>query len=211
MDLKTMTLYSYVVRHDTGFAPNPYGGFCTLACCKPGLRKRARVGDWIIGLTPRALGSKIIYFMCVDEILTYEAYWNDSRFINKKPQHSKEYHRMVGDNIYEPRPNGSFKQHSSQHSNGAIENHSNKEHDLNGKYVLISQRFSYFGAYPLVLPPNLDALRVGRNYRCRFSDEVLQAFELFVRDKVLGMVAIPTGALRPERCKRVCEMVILKD
>ena len=77
--------------------------------------------------------------------------------------------------------------------------------------MLARRGFSYFGAYPQVLPPNLDALRVGRNYRCHFSDKVLQAFELFVRDKVLGMVAIPTGALRPERCKRVCEMVILKD
>ena len=30
-----MTLYSYIVKHDNGFAPNPFHGFCTLACCKP--------------------------------------------------------------------------------------------------------------------------------------------------------------------------------
>jgi len=27
-------LFSYVVDHDYGFAPNPSGGFCTLAKCK---------------------------------------------------------------------------------------------------------------------------------------------------------------------------------
>ncbi|MGB8310859.1 MAG: hypothetical protein WCE81_03220 [Halobacteriota archaeon] len=40
----TSSLYSYVVRTDSGFAPNPFGGYCTLAylpdweekssCCK---------------------------------------------------------------------------------------------------------------------------------------------------------------------------------
>ena len=29
-----MSLFSYVVARDTGFAPNPSGGYCTLANCK---------------------------------------------------------------------------------------------------------------------------------------------------------------------------------
>lgn len=33
------TLYSYVIRQDSGFAPNPYYGVLTLACCKPRIRK----------------------------------------------------------------------------------------------------------------------------------------------------------------------------
>ena len=33
-------LFSYVVDHDYGFAPNPFGGFCTLAKCKYGTTKR---------------------------------------------------------------------------------------------------------------------------------------------------------------------------
>ena len=37
-----MTLYSYTVAADTGFAPNPFHGFCTLACCKPGIRRTAQ-------------------------------------------------------------------------------------------------------------------------------------------------------------------------
>ena len=44
-----MKLYSYVMIYDTGFAPNPFWGYCTLATCKPGIRRPAEQGDWIIG------------------------------------------------------------------------------------------------------------------------------------------------------------------
>jgi hypothetical protein len=38
-------LYSYVVVKDSGIAPHPYGGLCSLALCKPVIRRRADVGD----------------------------------------------------------------------------------------------------------------------------------------------------------------------
>ena len=31
--------YSYIITRDYGFAPNPFGGVCTLATCKPKIRK----------------------------------------------------------------------------------------------------------------------------------------------------------------------------
>lgn len=36
---KERKLYAYKMTHDTGFAPNPYFGVCTLACCKPRIRR----------------------------------------------------------------------------------------------------------------------------------------------------------------------------
>lgn len=48
-------IFSYVVDHDYGFAPNPDSGLCSLARCKFGspekanLVEKARVDDWIIG------------------------------------------------------------------------------------------------------------------------------------------------------------------
>src|SRR5690606_8959470 len=42
-------LYSYVLRHDDGEAPNPYRGTCTLTICKPDIRRTAEVGDWVVG------------------------------------------------------------------------------------------------------------------------------------------------------------------
>jgi len=43
---KVDVLYSYIVKTDTGFAPNPFHGFCTLACCKPIMRRKIR--DYIV-------------------------------------------------------------------------------------------------------------------------------------------------------------------
>lgn len=44
------TLFSYVIPHDGGSAPNPYFGICTLAICKPVIRRTAKVEDWVVGL-----------------------------------------------------------------------------------------------------------------------------------------------------------------
>lgn len=77
-------LFSYVVDHDHGYAPNPEGGFCTLAKCKYGSKKRnivelAEVGDWIAGtggviLSKSAGHGKLIYAMRVDEKIPLAEY-----------------------------------------------------------------------------------------------------------------------------------------
>lgn len=82
-----MTVWSYKVARDYGFAPNPFHGVCTLACCKPLIRGHADIGDWVIGAGSKANGlwGKIVYAMIVDETLTFDQYWNDHRFQVKKP------------------------------------------------------------------------------------------------------------------------------
>ena len=72
-----MKLYSYVIRMDYGFAPNPYSGICTLATCKPQVRGYASVGDWIAGFggkdTP--VYEKLVYIMRVSEKkITFDEY-----------------------------------------------------------------------------------------------------------------------------------------
>ena len=44
-----MKIMSYIITHDYGFAPNPYGGFLTLATCKPKIRNSAKIGDILVG------------------------------------------------------------------------------------------------------------------------------------------------------------------
>lgn len=147
-----MTLYSYVVKHDTGFAPNPFHGYCTLACCKPAIRRTAGEGDWVVGLTPKGTGSRIVYFMRVDEApKTFAEYWSDSRFIAKRPHYDDGLLAKCGDNIYKPKGAG-YRQLPSMHSNRELESPENKKRDLDGKYVLISETFSYFGSKPRELP-----------------------------------------------------------
>jgi hypothetical protein len=80
--LDQRNLYVYVVDRDFGFAPNPFHGCCTLATCKPEIRKGARIGDWLMGVGGsrlRATG-KCIFLMNISEILTFETYWADTRF-----------------------------------------------------------------------------------------------------------------------------------
>lgn len=188
-----MRLYSYVVVHDTGFAPNPFWGYCTLANCKPAIRRTAQVEDWVVGLSPKYAENRLIYAMRVEEILSHDAYFADARFGPKKPDYSQgQVVCKSGDNIYEPRSEGGFHQLQSMHSNGTDENPWTKAHDLSGKKVLVSKTFCYFGSQAISLPPDLDCLKVGRAHRCRFSEDTISLFLEFMSDKPVGVHAPPT-------------------
>ena len=186
-----MRLYSYIVTHDTGFAPNPFWGSCTLANCKPAIRRTAHVGDWIVGISPKAKGNKVIYAMQINEIATFEHYFNDDRFSIKIPDYDKEVVCERGDNIYRPLQNGNFQQLQSMHSDGVNENPTTKAHDLGGFNVLVSHNYYYFGSKALILPPNLDVLKVGRAHKNRFPPEVITVFLNFISYQQSGVNAPP--------------------
>jgi hypothetical protein len=189
-----MKLHSYIVVHDTGFSPNPFWGYCTLACCKPVIRRTANVGDWVAGLSSKAEGNRLIYAMQIEEILTHEAYYRDSRFTAKIPAHStgRIVHKC-GDNIYKPLPDGGFQQLRSMHSNGEDEDPQAKDYDLGGKNVLISRTFYYFGSHSPRLPGALLALQGGRGHKNRFSDPVISEFMQFLAGYRTGVHGNPTG------------------
>ena len=192
--MRTMKLFSYIVTHDTGFSPNPFWGFCTLADCKPAIRRTAQVGDWIVGLSPRANGNRFIFAMEVNEILDYAQYYRDQRFVNKRPDYTKEYViYKTGDNIYKPLKYGGFQQLRSIHSNGENENPKTKVHDLGGMNVLIGSRFHYFGASGPDLPEFLSEMKVGRAHKNRFSSETISKFLEFISTYPLGINASPTN------------------
>jgi hypothetical protein len=189
-------LYSYVVTFDAGFAPNPFWGYCTLACCKPGIRRMAQKGDWVVGLTRKKVGNKVVFAMRLTvKPLTFEQYFSDKRFKTKRPNlRSSDPRRWCGDNIYRPRGKGRFDQIPSFHSNpkDCSEDKEEKDKDLRGEAVLISRDFYYFGSHPRRLPPNLRPLVVGRGYRCRFSDKTIKSFETFIRKRPGGIHANPS-------------------
>jgi len=135
-------LFSYVLASDTGFAPNVTGGYCTLACCKPVVRRVARVGDWVVGTLPKYFGrNRVGYLMRVSETVTFDDFFNDDRFGKKKP--SVDPH---GDNIYFKK-DGEFLQLENNH-------HSEKdvEHDTKADRVLVSSLFWYFGGEAPEMP-----------------------------------------------------------
>lgn len=95
-----MKLYSYIVARDFGFAPNPFFKFCTLATCKPKIRKHASVGDWVIGTGAKVrygYSGRLVYAMQVSEILDFDTYWNDERFLQKRPNLNGSLAVLYGD------------------------------------------------------------------------------------------------------------------
>jgi len=82
-----MKLSAYIITVDAGFAPNPFGHYCTLACCKPTIRRNAKKDDIIVG-TASAHSPKpghLVYAMRVKCVLPYQNYWSDSKFASRKP------------------------------------------------------------------------------------------------------------------------------
>ncbi|CAM6902034.1 hypothetical protein ACOJ84_001341 [Morganella morganii] len=142
-------LYVYIITRDFGFAPNPFHGYCTLATCKPKIRKSAKVGDWILGVGGANLKSvkhKCILLMKVTEKISFNDYWHDTRFSIKKPARNGSHVQMLGDNIYHQDENNQWIQEDSHHSNanGSF-NMTNLERDTSSDQVLISDHFYYFG------------------------------------------------------------------
>ena len=79
-----MTLFSYIVRYDDGYAPNPFHGFCTLAYCKYPMRPYVQEGDYVVGLGKKELGNRLVYAMRVTEALEHDRYLQDPRFEERR-------------------------------------------------------------------------------------------------------------------------------
>lgn len=151
-----MELFSYKVARDYGFAPNPFGKYCTLATCKPGIRKHAVVGDWVIGTGTRKYKNEnsLIYAMKVDEKISFNQYWHDQRFQYKKPIFNGSLKQAFGDNIYYFDKNA-WHQSNSHHSNAdGTTNFHNLNRDTQSDFVLISETFYYFGEFSIRIPNN---------------------------------------------------------
>lgn len=151
-----MKFKTYIVARDYGFAPNPFGEYCTLACCKQNIRRHVNVGDWIFGTGSKQknMAGKLVFAMNVTERLTFQQYWNDPRFEYKKPIMNGSLVQMYGDNIYHrDAKTEDWQQENSHHSlpNGTVNGH-NLERDLSGRYVLISEHFYYFGESAIDIP-----------------------------------------------------------
>ncbi|MEI7726891.1 MAG: hypothetical protein WCK09_17410 [Bacteroidota bacterium] len=198
-----MKLFSYIIKSDLGFSPNPFWGKFTLACCKPAIRRTAKKGDWIVGLRGKMLYKKlklpktkdpldkyaIIYAMKVSEVLTFDKYYR--KFPEKRPdfKNAESLYRM-GDNIYKPLKTGDYEQLESRHTiKNALKN---KDKDLSGKFVLISDEFYYFGSKPIKIPKNLQSLICGRGDKCKFDDKVKKAFVKHISSKKQGVLAKPS-------------------
>lgn len=183
------SVFVYVVARDFGFAPNPFHGFCTLACCKPRIRSVARVGDWVIGVAGSALTQPghCVFGMRVTETMTFDDYWMDPRFEVKKPLRNGSRVMMLGDNIYHRQnEEAMWQQEDSHHSHpDGSPDASNIKTDTQANRVLISENFTYFGASAPLIPSKILAsigYSNGRNHR-RFAMQEAQPLLSWLKEQ----------------------------
>lgn len=173
-------LYRYVIDHDKGFAPNPFFGFCTLACCKPVIRKHAEKGDVIVGFGPKkyGLGGQIIYWMTVGEVTTFDKYWNDPRFQIKRPNMSGSFSLCFGDNIYHRcQKTGVWVQEESFHSDPeSLKGKGNLRRDTaSTDRVLIGSEYTYWGGKGPTPPAKFKSIvKEGRGQKYQVESPALQ-------------------------------------
>lgn len=181
IETANLKLHSYVIEHDLGFAPNPFFGLCTLACCKPDIRKQAEVGHLVMGTGSANVGRQgyLTYWMRVDEIIDFDHFWEDPRFVLKKPAMRGSAMQRHGDNIYHRNPEtGEWCWVDSFHSEpGGQKSASNLKRDTGRTdRVLIGHEFAYWGAAGPKIPDELGDFVVKRQgWKCNFAPDRLAA------------------------------------
>ncbi len=153
--MEDIRLFSYKMTHDTGFAPNPFKGFLTLANCKPKIRKYRQPKEWVAGFTSVGLNGdsvgreKLVYLMEITNKVDYYEYWTNPNYECKKPKSGYvTIENKAGDNIYRPNANAPlhFEQieETKHHKEESLQ-----KRDLGGEYTFISNHFFYFGSSPI--------------------------------------------------------------
>ncbi|MHA4810206.1 Nmad2 family putative nucleotide modification protein [Flavitalea flava] len=188
--------YSYKIVRDYGFAPNPFHGICTLATCKPHVRLKANIGDWIIGSGAKTtkLEGRVIYIMLISDKVSFEEYSQNKKYFPKKPITPGGLKRIHGDNIYFKGENNIWNQLPSQHSNPDFSaNIKHMKNDLSGKYVLISDYFFYFGNNHFLPPHEYKQVCSDiRDYRKIKNKPMAESFIRFVeKNYQLGVIGDP--------------------
>lgn len=192
-----LKIYSYVVDHDDGKEPNPFGGTCTLCRCKYGVTREQTQGRfgrknvvelaakkrltgeevWVIGTGgtgKRSTGNgTLIYAMKVDQALTRE------EFCSKHPKKKSEP------------PENDFEKHE--------------------QFALTSRHFWYFGSNAKRIPeefksekPNGFKLeKKGRGFRCIDPEDFGQFYEWLKKNYESGKQGEPCGRAvdQPRGCK----------
>jgi len=141
------------MSYDGGSAPNPFWGICTLAICKPAIRRVAQVGDWIVATGSKEFGfeNQVVYAMKVTDKMTLKEYDSHCKkhLPNKIPVWKTTNLKLrAGDCIYDYSKGDPILRPS-------VHKQENMKTDLGGENVLLSNHFYYFGSKLVPLPTDL--------------------------------------------------------
>lgn len=106
------------------------------------------MGIWIIGIAGKKLdfaGSnrygRIVYAMQVSEVLTFEEYWTDPRFIDKKPNYTPKE-----EVLFNKGHEGNYRFFKNNINCRILGDNIEGHYDAGSRHVLISDRFEYYGS-----------------------------------------------------------------
>jgi hypothetical protein len=175
-----MRLCSYIVKSDTGLAPNPFWGYCTLALCTPNhMGIWLEAGDWVIGVTRKDRGNRLIYAMEVDERIHFNDYFNDPRFKRKKPNVDGTWRQRCGDNQYYLDESGKWCSLLSYHH----DTYDQQLQDTKRPYAFIGRKFYYFGENAVDLPKQFEPLIQKRHgVKCNHDEKLVQCLIKWLGD-----------------------------
>jgi hypothetical protein len=182
------------VARDYGFAPNPFFGVCSLATCKPRIRKAAAIGDWVVGTGSRARKreKRVVFAMRVTDAMSFEKYWADPRFQRKKVNLRGSKKQAFGDNIYaRDEETGRWCQANSHHSlDDGSPNPLNIKADTSTNRILISEDFVYWGGSGPEVPARFldygaahESICAGRGHKNDFSQAIVTDFIQWIRSR----------------------------
>lgn len=182
-------LCTYVVREDTGLAPNPFWGWCSLAVCTPNHQgTRLTPGDWIAGCLVKSRGHRLLYAMEVEEVLNLDDYFHDPRFQSKKPDLTGDWMQRCGDNFYSRNADGTWRQHRNRfHLSESL-----KIQDTRFARAYVGRRYSYMGRSAISTPESFAKLFGGRGARVNHDPRLAIDFLEWVRETMpLGTTDVP--------------------
>lgn len=169
----THRLCTYIVRTDSGLAPNSFRGYCTLAVCTPNhMGVRLKKDDWIVGFQSKSMGNKLLYAMKVQECLDFNVYYKDPRFAKKIPKKQGTPHEQCGDNMYYQDQHGIWHQHPTWYHQCPCE----REKDLQHPTAFISKHFYYFGKNAICVPKRFLSLIPGMGVKCNHDERIVSRF-----------------------------------
>lgn len=188
LNMSKNRLYSYLLTTDNGGAPCVEKNLFSLAICKPKIRRYSTVGDIIVGISGKSMkldgkNNRIIFIAFVTNILSIKNY------AIKYPDRS--------DSIYSQdlklRPN-------------PFHTKDNVNTDLNGKNVILSNNFIYFGDKHIAIPDNLyniipyrsEQYKPNEKYKISFID----FFEQQIKQYGIGKIGQHNNK-RYKKCKKI--------
>jgi hypothetical protein len=128
--------------------------------------------------------------MQVTEVASYDEFWNDSRFANKRPYMLGSKKQAFGDNIYHRDVRtGRWSQEDSHHSfPHGKRNAGNIAHDTQSDRVLISSDYVYWGGSGPRIPARFRNFRgvdicAGRGHKNTFPERMIKEFVAWLRSR----------------------------